>query len=71
MARRPRITTTSETERGRNTQFRDNRTHEQMSRAELVRRIKSGAYPNYHVRVVNGVKTPVSNPDGSESNNLG
>lgn len=41
-----------------------------MSRAEFVQLIESGAYPQYHVRKVNGVKTPVSNPDRSESNNL-
>ncbi len=66
-----RITVTNETDSGRNQRFRDNYTDDEMSRAELVRRIEQGQYDNYHVREVNGVKTPVSNPDQSENNNLG
>ena len=65
-----RVSVTSEAETGRNTGFRDNRTGATMSRPEFVRQIEQGKYPNYHVRVINGVPTPVSNPDGSENNNL-
>lgn len=65
-----RITVVQESESGRNEQFRDNRTGNTMSRAELVRQIEAGNYPNYHVREINNVKTPVSNPDSSEANNL-
>ncbi len=71
MAKRPRVTTIRETDSGRNTRFRDNATGSQMSRAEFVSRIERGAYDDYHVRKINGVKTPVSNPDGSDRNNLG
>ncbi|MDE0246372.1 MAG: hypothetical protein OXO56_00370, partial [Gammaproteobacteria bacterium] len=42
-----------------------------MTRAQFVREIEQGNYPNYHVREIDGVKTPVSNPDGSSRNNLG
>jgi len=66
-----RISVTRETDSGRNQRFRDNRTGTEMSRAELVRKIEQGEYDNYHVREINGVKTPVSNPDQSENNNLG
>lgn len=66
-----RIKVVDETESGRNQRFQDTRTGEEMSRGELVRRIEKGEYPHYHVREVNGVKTPCSNPDGSEGNNLG
>lgn len=66
-----RITVTTETDSGRNQRFRDNRTGSEMSRAEFVRKIEQGEYDNYHVREINGVKTPVSNPDQSENNNLG
>lgn len=66
-----RVTVTRESDSGRNQEFRDNRTHRGMSRAEFVRRIEDGSYPKYHVRNVNGVKTPASNPDRSENNNLG
>jgi len=66
-----RITVTNETDSGRNQRFRDNYTGDEMSRTEFVRRIEQVQYNNYHVREVNGVKTPVSNPDQSENNNLG
>lgn len=71
MARRPRVTVTSESETGRNQRFRDNATGHSMSRREFVRAIESGKYEDYHVRKINGVKTPASNPDGSDRNNLG
>jgi hypothetical protein len=65
-----RVSVTSETTTGRNTRFHDNRTGADMTRGQFVKQIEQGGYSNYHVRNVNGVKTPVSNPDGSESNNL-
>ncbi len=65
-----RITVINESDSGRNETFRDNRSGTIMSRAEFVRQIETERYENYHVRVVNGVKTPVSNPDRSENNNL-
>lgn len=65
-----RIKVTSETDTGRNMQFHDNRTGEDMSRAQFVKKIEQDHYENYHVRKVNGVKTPVSNPDDKEGNNL-
>ena len=42
-----------------------------MSRKEFVKEIKNGSYKNYHVRTINGIETPVSNPDKSALNNLG
>lgn len=42
-----------------------------MTRNQFVREIERGNYPNHHIREINGVKTPVSNPDKSEINNLG
>lgn len=68
---RKRISVTDETETGRNQQFRDNLNGRTMTRSEFVRQIQNGNYENYHVRVVNGVPTPASNPDRSENNNLG
>ena len=65
-----RITVTSENKSGRNQTFHDNVTGANMSRSQFVDRIKSGRYENYHVRVINGVTTPVSNPDKSSNNNL-
>ena len=65
-----RVTVTKESESGRNQRFHDHRTGEDMTRAGFVKKIEQGHYPNYHVRKVNGVKTPVSNPDGTSNNNL-
>lgn len=66
-----RITVTNETDTGRNTNFHDNRTGDDMTRQQFVDKIKQGKYPNYHVRDINGVETPVSNPDPDTNNNLG
>lgn len=65
-----RIRTTEETDSGRNVRFNVPGQGE-MSRRTLVRQIEAGLHPDYHVREINGLKTPVSNPDGSKGNNLG
>lgn len=65
-----RITVVQESDTGRNERFRDNHTGTNMSRNQFVRKIEKGKYPNYHIRKINGVPTPVSNPDDSERNNL-
>lgn len=65
-----RISVIKESKTGRNQQFKDNKTGEKMSRAKLVQKIEADKYQNYHVREINGVKTPVSNPDASKNNNL-
>jgi len=65
-----RIKVISETDTGRNTNFHDNRTGADMSRAQFVKKIEGGDYGNYHIRKINGLKTPVSNPDNTEGNNL-
>ena len=66
-----RIKVTSESDSGRNERFYDNSTGANMTRAQFVREIERGNYPNYHVRKINGVKTPAANPDGNRNNNLG
>lgn len=67
---RKRVTVTSESDTGRNLKFRDNHTGAKMTRKQFVDEIQKGGYQNYHVRKMNGLKTPVSNPDGSKNNNL-
>ncbi len=42
-----------------------------MTRATFVAEISHGNYPSYHIRTINGIQTPVSNPDKKTSNNLG
>ena len=66
-----RIKVTKESPSGRNINFKDTSTGRYMNRATLVKSIEAGKYSNYHVRTINGVKTPVSNPDKSNKNNLG
>ncbi|MEB6226383.1 hypothetical protein MXM59_04045 [Mammaliicoccus sciuri] len=69
MPRAKSVKVTSETKSGRNTRFKSG--SKSMSRSEFVKGIKSGKFPGYHVRNVNGKATPVSNPDKSSRNNLG
>lgn len=65
-----RVKVTQESDSGRNKRFRDTRTGEEMTRAQFVKQIENGQYPNYHVRKINKIKTPVSNPDNTTNNNL-
>lgn len=65
-----RITVTQESNTGRNERFHDNFTGVNMTRNQFVNQIKQGNYENYHVRNINGVDTPVSNPDNTRNNNL-
>ena len=57
---RKRVTVTKESNTGRNQKFHDNYTGADMSRPDFVKQIENGNYSNYHVRNINGVKTPVS-----------
>lgn len=66
-----RISVTRENSNGRNKTFHDNYTGVNMTRTQFVNEIIKGNYDNYHVRIINGIPTPVSNPDSSTNNNLG
>lgn len=70
MMARKRVCVTKESDSGRNQQFHDNYTGNDMTRSQFVQQIECGNYDNYHVRNINGLKTPVSNPDGTKNNNL-
>jgi len=65
-----RIKVTKENDSGRNLRFLDTRTGQEMTRAQFVKQIENDQYPNYHVREINKIKTPVSNPDETKNNNL-
>lgn len=67
---RKRVKVTEESNSGRNQKFHDNCTGANMTRKQFVKEIKKGNYSNYHVRKINGVDTPVSNPDKTKNNNL-
>ncbi len=68
---RKAIEVDKKSETGRNVLFIDKKTHKKMTRPQFVRGIEREKYPSYHIRKINGIKTPVSNPDGRRSNNLG
>ena len=65
-----RVTVTKENDTGRNIRFRDNRTGTNMTDKQFVKAIENRKYINYHVRVINNIKTPISNPDNTANNNL-
>lgn len=71
MSKRKNVRVTKETSTGRNIQFHNTSTGENMSLPRFVGAIKNGRYPGYHIKNINGVDTPASNPDKSENNNLG
>ena len=68
---RQRVSVTRESNTGRNEKFHDNYSGTNMTRSQFVREINNGNYENYHVRNINGILTPVSNPDSTRNNNLG
>lgn len=63
-----KITAIKENKTGRNTHFKVGQ--ETKTRATVVKEIKQGQHPNYHIRKINGVDTPVSNPDKTSNNNI-
>jgi len=66
------VRVTKETDTGRNTNFKDLKTGQTMTLDQFVKKIESGNYQDdYHIRNINNIKTPCSNPDKSENNNLG
>lgn len=56
---------------GRNITFKDISSGTKMTRSQFVTKIENNKYSDYHIRTINGIKTPCSNPDKSERNNLG
>jgi len=66
-----RVKVTLESETDRNLEFFDNYKKRYMTRKQFVTKIKKKEYPKYHIRKINGLETPVSNPDWKEWNNLG
>lgn len=70
MADNRKVIVTKESDTGRNERFKDIGTGRYMDTSSFVKAIERGTYSNYHVRNVNGIKTPVANPDKSKNNNL-
>ena len=66
-----RLSVVKESPTGRNLVFRDNRTRQIEIGRLVVEKILNGGYGKYHIRMINGVPTVVSNPGKSVANNLG
>lgn len=66
-----RVSVTAKSKTGRNEKFHDNLTGRNMNREQFARSIELGQYEKHHVRIINGIPTPCSNPDCSTRNNLG
>lgn len=60
-----------EEKKGRNLLFFDTVKKKILDASEFVALIQAGQYRGYAVKLVNGVPTPVSNPDERGTNNLG
>mgnify|MGYP001115380553 CR=1 FL=1 len=70
---RKSVKTITENKTGRNIKFKDTKTNRSFNRKEFVSKIEntnSKYHDIYHIRKINGIKTPVSNPDKSDRNNL-
>lgn len=65
-----KVITTRQNSTGRNIHFKDTKSGRYMNRQDFVKAIKAGNYKGYHVRKINSIATPVSNPDKSKNNNL-
>ena len=70
MSKRKSVETIKETATGRNIKFLDKNNGKDMTRLQFVTKIENGQYEGYHIRKINGLKTPVSNPDKKINNNL-
>lgn len=57
--------------KGRNVLFFDTVKRKILDASQFVALIEAGQYRGYAVKMVNGVPTPVSNPDERGTNNLG
>ena len=71
MAKRKSVKVMDKTSTGKNIEFLDQNNGQKMTRQQFVKKIEGGNYPNYHIRKINKVKIPVSNPDKNKRNNLG
>lgn len=71
MSKKAKVIVTKESSSGRNTHFVNTSTGDKMTRSQFVKKIEQGQYSDYHVRNINGVKTPCSNPNKNKSDNLG
>lgn len=68
---RKNVEVIQESDTGRNERFIDHSNGNTMTRNQFVNQIQNKNYPDYHIRNINNIDTPVSNPDGKKNNNLG
>ena len=65
------LKTINESNTERNIIFLDTKNNKELTLEQLVKMIEKGKYPKYYIRIINGIKTPCSNPDKNKKNNLG
>jgi hypothetical protein len=68
---RNRVVVVREDENLRNVDFVDSETGEQMTREQFVAAIQAHRYPEYAVRTIRGLATPVARANASKDDNLG
>ena len=57
------LKTINESNTERNLIFLDTKNNKELTLEQLVKMIEKGKYPKYHIRIINGIKPPCSNPD--------
>jgi hypothetical protein len=65
------IISVSKSPTGRNQQFFDLQKQILLTRPELVSLIRAGEYPDYSIKIIRGIETPVSKRDSQKTNNIG
>ena len=65
------LKTIKESNTGRNLIFLDTKNNKELTLEQLVKIIENGKYLDYHIRIINDIKPPCSNPDKNKKNNLG
>ena len=70
MSKKKSVETIKKTTTGRNIKFLDKNNGQEMTRLQFVKKIENDQYRGYHIRKINRLKTPVSNPDKKTNNNL-
>lgn len=55
------LKTINESNTGRNLIFLDTKNNKELTLEQLVKMIENGKYLDYHIRIINGIKTPCSN----------
>ncbi len=71
MSKKPKIKVIEESDSGRNERFEyNNKEYTRPQINKLIKKNIDNLQDDYHIRHINGLATPCSNPDSSKNNNL-